>query len=260
MFSRMVKRKSRNPPEPEMEADVRARFPFWLRRKKAPRNQYEGDADDEEENNEEAEDEIDQVKAQREWEAYREKNISIVVDLFEGQLRSTLTCCNCARRSSRFEPFRFLSVPVPIQPDRPFDITLVSLHSAEGPLLVKYSVLVAKDCLVEAALDALSDQLPVPPASLVLAEVYLHRISRYIPPHIELSEIRSEDEIYAYVVNQSVEEIVGAVPRGHWPSEQEEQRRLSVASTDQEDWSNEKEDLISIEIIHRRLTELNRTR
>ena len=32
-------RKSRNPPEPEMEADVRARFPFWLRRKKAPRNQ-----------------------------------------------------------------------------------------------------------------------------------------------------------------------------------------------------------------------------
>merc|ERR1719364_479792 len=32
--------------------DVRARFPFWLRRKKAPRNQYEGDADDEDENNE----------------------------------------------------------------------------------------------------------------------------------------------------------------------------------------------------------------
>merc|ERR1719191_1881131 len=111
----MVKRKSRNPPEPEMEADVRARFPFWLRRK----------------------------KAQREWEAYREKNISIVVDLFEGQLRSTLTCCNCARRSSRFEPFRFLSVPVPIQPDRPFDITLVSLRAGEPMLLVKYSVLVA---------------------------------------------------------------------------------------------------------------------
>merc|ERR1719326_961002 len=254
MFSRMVKRKSGK--DTEMEAT--GRFPFWLRRKKAASRQYEGDADDEDENNEDEDDEIDQVKAQREWEAYREKNISIVVDLFEGQLRSTLTCCNCARRSSRFEPFRFLSVPVPIQPDRPFDITLVSLRAGK-PMLVKYSVLVAKDCLVEAALDALSDQLPVPAASLVLAEVYLHRISRYIPPHIELSEIRSEDEIYAYVVNQSVEEIVGAAPRGgHWPSENEEQRRLSVASSDQ-DWDSEKEDLISIEIIHRRLTELNRT-
>jgi ubiquitin carboxyl-terminal hydrolase 4/11/15 len=267
MFSRMVKRKSRNPPEPEMEADVR-RFPFWLRRKKAPRNQYEGDADDEDENNEDEEDEIDQVKAQREWEAYREKNISIVVDLFEGQLRSTLTCCNCARRSSRFEPFRFLSVPVPIQPDRPFDITLVSLRAGE-PMLVKYSVLVAKDCLVEAALDALSDQLPVPAASLVLAEVYLHRISRYIPPHIELSEIRSEDAIYAYVVSQSIEEIRGVQhrdsARGSWPSEQEEQRRLSVASVEtneageRESWASEKEELISLEIIHRRLAELNRT-
>jgi hypothetical protein len=127
--------------------------------------------------------------------------------------------------------------------------------------LVKYSVLVAKDCLVEAALDALQDQLPVPATSLVLAEVYLHRISRYIPPHIELSEIRSEDEIYAYVVNQSVEEIITAAPRGNWPSEQEEQRRLSVASSEQETWAGaaQKEELISIEIIHRRLTELNRT-
>merc|ERR1719454_1231763 len=116
MFSRMVRKKSRGP---DNEMETTGRFPFWLRRKKASR-QYEGDADDEDDNNEEEEDEIDQVKAQREWEAYREKNISIVVDLFEGQLRSTLTCCNCARRSSRFEPFRFLSVPVPIQPDRPF--------------------------------------------------------------------------------------------------------------------------------------------
>merc|ERR1719240_515995 len=167
-----------------MAAPVKGFGLFALLRGRAAMQRENGDEDDE--------DEIDQVKAQREWEAYREKNISIVVDLFEGQLRSTLTCCNCARRSSRFEPFRFLSVPVPIQPDRPFDITLVQLHSAEGPLLVKYSVLVAKDCLVEAALDALSDQLPVPAASLVLAEVYLHRISRYIPPHSELSEICSE--------------------------------------------------------------------
>merc|ERR1719453_171369 len=55
----------------------------------------------------------DEEKAARQWERYRARNRSLIVDVFEGQLRSQLTCCRCGATSSTFEPFRYLSVPIP---------------------------------------------------------------------------------------------------------------------------------------------------
>jgi ubiquitin C-terminal hydrolase len=96
----------------------------------------------------EGEDDImeDEEVAAKAWEGYLRRNRSIIVDLFQGQLRSTLRCCNedkkggkgCGRevrkvrtdggrekepsisqhsiltpsRPSQFEPFMFLTLPV----------------------------------------------------------------------------------------------------------------------------------------------------
>jgi ubiquitin carboxyl-terminal hydrolase 4/11/15 len=51
--------------------------------------------------------------AQREWAAHKARHDSRVVDLFHGQLDSSLKCRQCGRESHRFEPFVFLSLPVP---------------------------------------------------------------------------------------------------------------------------------------------------
>ncbi|KAJ3102989.1 ubiquitin-specific protease doa4, partial [Phlyctochytrium planicorne] len=56
------------------------------------------------------------------WGAYIQKDYSIVVDLFQGQLKSTLQCMSCHKTSMTFHPFMYLSVPVP-NSATPIDIT-----------------------------------------------------------------------------------------------------------------------------------------
>lgn len=46
------------------------------------------------------------------WMRYLERGKSFLVDLFQGQLRSSLTCADCGFVNRRFEAFLYLSVPV----------------------------------------------------------------------------------------------------------------------------------------------------
>eukprot|EP00948_MAST-09A_sp_MAST-9A-sp1_P002675 g2675.t1 len=55
----------------------------------------------------------DEKEAIRAWGRYLTRNKSIVVDLFQGQLKSTLQCSHCKYLRVRFDPFMYLSVPVP---------------------------------------------------------------------------------------------------------------------------------------------------
>lgn len=43
------------------------------------------------------------------------RNKSIVVDLFHGQLKSKVTCKKCGHESVRFDPFNYLSLPLPME-------------------------------------------------------------------------------------------------------------------------------------------------
>jgi ubiquitin carboxyl-terminal hydrolase 8 len=47
------------------------------------------------------------------WSLHKKRNDSIIVDLFQGQFRSTLRCLTCQHRSVNFEAFMYLSVPLP---------------------------------------------------------------------------------------------------------------------------------------------------
>lgn len=47
------------------------------------------------------------------WRRHCLLNQSIIVDLFQGMLRSTLTCLTCRHRSVTFEVFMYLSLPIP---------------------------------------------------------------------------------------------------------------------------------------------------
>ncbi|GMS95348.1 hypothetical protein PENTCL1PPCAC_17523, partial [Pristionchus entomophagus] len=51
--------------------------------------------------------------AEEAWENYKKRNDSIIVDKVHGQLKSTLVCPVCSKVSIKFDPFCFLSVPVP---------------------------------------------------------------------------------------------------------------------------------------------------
>lgn len=46
------------------------------------------------------------------WQNYLLRNRSIVVDLFQGQLRNSMKCSVCGLRRVKFEPFMYLSLPI----------------------------------------------------------------------------------------------------------------------------------------------------
>lgn len=46
------------------------------------------------------------------WSNYLQRNQSIIVDLFQGQLRNTMSCRNCGHVNVKFDPFMYLSLPI----------------------------------------------------------------------------------------------------------------------------------------------------
>lgn len=48
------------------------------------------------------------------WKSHRMRNRSIITDIFEGLLLSTLECTVCGKKSDSFETFTCLSLPIPI--------------------------------------------------------------------------------------------------------------------------------------------------
>jgi len=52
-------------------------------------------------------------KAEESWRRYLRLDDSAVVDIFVGQLKSTLRCTSCGHASVTFDPFWDLSLPLP---------------------------------------------------------------------------------------------------------------------------------------------------
>jgi ubiquitin carboxyl-terminal hydrolase 4/11/15 len=76
----------------------------------------------------------DEATARLAWENHLKRNDSVVVDLFHGQLRSTLRCPDCGRSTVVFDPY--VAVPLPIQvaaAATTVPVVFVPLDMAEPP-------------------------------------------------------------------------------------------------------------------------------
>lgn len=55
----------------------------------------------------------DEIVAAEAWKNYKLRNDSIIVDIFHAQLKSTLVCPECELVSVTFDPFCYLTLPLP---------------------------------------------------------------------------------------------------------------------------------------------------
>lgn len=53
-----------------------------------------------------------EMLAAKAWQDYLRGNSSVIVDLFQGQLKSTLVCQECGHVSEKFDVFMYLSLPI----------------------------------------------------------------------------------------------------------------------------------------------------
>ncbi|KAI0924296.1 hypothetical protein AcW2_005215 [Taiwanofungus camphoratus] len=54
-----------------------------------------------------------QIASEQEWQIYRMRNDSLVVDFFQGQFRNRLECLTCHKTSTTYNTFMYLSLPIP---------------------------------------------------------------------------------------------------------------------------------------------------
>lgn len=134
--------------------------------------------------------------AKRQWEIYKMRNDSVIVDLFQGQYRSTLICPVCTKVSVKFDPFMYLTLPlpntrlwhhqvtfVPWDPDRPS-------RKINCALPLEASVSKLKQDIAEAVgTDA---------KRLLGAEIWHDKVYRYFQDYEPVMHIEKNDHAYVW--------------------------------------------------------------
>ncbi|XP_056905992.1 ubiquitin carboxyl-terminal hydrolase 32 isoform X2 [Takifugu flavidus] len=110
------------------------------------------------------------------WENHLRRNRSIVVDLFHGQLKSQVKCKTCGHISARFDPFNFLSLPLPMDSYMHLEIIVIKL---EGSTPVRYGLRLNMDEKYMGLKKQLSELCSLKPEQILLAEVHTSNIKNF---------------------------------------------------------------------------------
>ena len=82
------------------------------------------------------------------WNNYLLNNRSIIVDLFQGQYRSVVECKTCGKKSTAFDTFMYLSLPIPPNIRQPTLIECMKLYCS--PEIIEWNCPMCK-CLRKAS-------------------------------------------------------------------------------------------------------------
>ncbi|XP_043565916.1 ubiquitin carboxyl-terminal hydrolase 15-like isoform X4 [Chiloscyllium plagiosum] len=140
----------------------------------------------------------DEVVAKEAWENHRKRNDSIIVDIFHGLFKSTLVCPECSKVSVTFDPFCYLTLPLPLKKERTLEVFLVRMEPLSKP--VQYKVVVPKIGIISDLCAALSTLSDVPADKMVVTDIYNHRFHRIFSTDENLSSIMERDDIFIFEV------------------------------------------------------------
>ncbi|XP_071178506.1 ubiquitin carboxyl-terminal hydrolase 32-like [Mytilus edulis] len=110
----------------------------------------------------------DDVVAEEAWENHLLRNQSIIVDLFHGQLKSQVKCQECGHTSVRFDPFNYLSLPLPMDSCIHLELTVIRL---DGSVPVKYGLRLNMDEKYRALKKELENLTSIPSNQILFVEV-----------------------------------------------------------------------------------------
>ena len=176
---------------------------------------------------EQGEDEPDDVAAEKAWDLHLRREDSRVLESFMGQVKSRVQCpiAGCGRVSTTFDPFMYLSVPIPGATDRTMMVTYVPLDPNEAmkTLSLTLSKMSSVATMQGKIVDLINTQcdnegdwedgagpdrsdlnrptLPLPPLraeDVCLADVWSHEVYSFYAANDEVDKIRDNDFTYVY--------------------------------------------------------------
>uniref|UniRef100_A0A803SXM9 ubiquitinyl hydrolase 1 n=1 Tax=Anolis carolinensis TaxID=28377 RepID=A0A803SXM9_ANOCA len=144
----------------------------------------------------------DEEVAEEAWRNHKRRNNSIIVDIFHGLFKSTLVCPECGKVSVTFDPFCYLSAPLPVSKDRVMEVFFVSMDPSKKP--EQHRLIVPKAGKVLDLCLALSKHTEVPAERMMVADVFSHRFYKIYQMEESLSCILDRDDIFIYEVSVSL--------------------------------------------------------
>ncbi|XP_055883990.1 ubiquitin carboxyl-terminal hydrolase 19-like isoform X1 [Biomphalaria glabrata] len=163
----------------------------------------------------------DEIVAAEAWSQYKQRNDSVVVDLFQGQYKSKLVCPKCGKVSITFDPFLYLSVPLP-KKMKVIPVTFMWKEYYKKP--VRFQIQVGQDSTVEKLKEELYARTHVLPSHIRVFETYAGRIHKVFGHGSSLANVEAKDLIIACevlseeVAGEPVKEIF-VMQRTLYPSE-----------------------------------------
>ncbi|XP_022098571.1 uncharacterized protein LOC110983556 isoform X2 [Acanthaster planci] len=140
-------------------------------------------------------------EGEAEWEDYTRANQSPIMN-FQGQFKSTVVCAVCGHVSIIYEPFMYLSVPLPRAMEKQLIITFIPKHGqTPGRYLVSLNRLDTVKELRKAMVRVVYGEGLPEDKELVLAEGLDHHISRFLEDGIHLRYVNDSFRLlYAFEV------------------------------------------------------------
>lgn len=142
----------------------------------------------------------DEEVADEYWANHIARNDSIIVDVCQGQYKSTLVCPVCNKVSVTFDPFMYLSLPLQSTTTRTMTVTVFACDGNALPS--PCTVTVPKQGRCRDLIQALSNACSLKHNErLLLVEIRNHLIHRYYEdPLLLLSTIKDDDRLAAYKI------------------------------------------------------------
>ncbi|XP_064399096.1 ubiquitin carboxyl-terminal hydrolase 4-like [Halichondria panicea] len=134
--------------------------------------------------------------AEETWYKYLQRNQSVIVKLFQAQLRSTLICPKCTNHSLTFDPFMFLSLPLPVKNTRTVCVRLVCTNPTRP--ITKYKLKIPKRGTIWQLKEKLSQLCDIEASHLAVVDVYNGRFHRIYADKDPLTHIMEKDDIFCY--------------------------------------------------------------
>ncbi|KAG0796871.1 hypothetical protein G6F22_004819 [Rhizopus arrhizus] len=139
----------------------------------------------------------DKEIAERSWNYHRARNDSVIVDLFQGQFKSTLICAECKNVSVTFDPFMYLSLPLPIE--RKCKKTVVYVPYDPTQRMQRVVLTLNKDADIAQLQKEVAKIMSVKDAStLLVVEIFSHKIYKVFSHYEAVARIGNSDLIYVY--------------------------------------------------------------
>eukprot|EP00096_Caligus_rogercresseyi_P014828 TRINITY_DN7315_c0_g1_i3.p1 TRINITY_DN7315_c0_g1~~TRINITY_DN7315_c0_g1_i3.p1 ORF type:complete len:1142 (+),score=411.60 TRINITY_DN7315_c0_g1_i3:251-3676(+) len=138
----------------------------------------------------------DEEVALEAWEVYKKRNDSVILDVFHGLLKSTLICPVCNKVSVTFDPFCYLSLPLPDHRERQLKVRVIWQDKTRVSTL--YKLTVPKAGNVFDLLKVLSKASGIPEGLFRLADMLSNKIHRELKPELSLSNIPDGEDNFAF--------------------------------------------------------------